>query len=63
MSREKDTVEIAYDHIEHETAAAKLYDFGDGKIWVPKSVIEDDDGEDGGTAHVHEWFAEKEGLI
>ena len=63
MADEKDTIEVAYDCVEFETAKAKLYDFGGSKKWVPKSVIEEDDGDDGGTALIHEWWAEKNGLI
>ena len=58
-----ETVEIAYDCIEHETDKAKLYDVGDAKQWIPRSVIEEDDGEDGGVVVVKEWWAEKEGLF
>lgn len=59
----RSTVELAYDRIVHQTALAILYDFGDQEAWVPKSVVEDDDGEDGGVVEIQEWFAEKEGLL
>lgn len=57
------TVELAYDEIVRETDLAKCFDLGDQEAWIPKSVIEDDDGEGGGIVEVQEWFAEKEGLI
>lgn len=59
----KRTEEIAYDRIVHETPMAKLYDFGTEQKWVPKSLIESDDGEDGGTAEIQEWWLEQEGLL
>lgn len=52
----------------HETAAALLVQFPNGReCWVPKSVITDDsevyEKKDGsGTLIVKRWFAEKEGL-
>jgi len=48
----------------HETDEAVLFDDGDKKFWIPKSVMEDwpDVGETG-TAMVALWFAEKEGLV
>jgi hypothetical protein len=56
-------IELAYDRIVHETSNAKLYDFGDQQAWIPKSCIEWDEGEDGGTVEFPEKMAQDKGLI
>ena len=47
-----------------DTDMAIRFDDGDRTFWVPQSCLEDwpDKGQTG-TALVHLWFAEKEGLI
>lgn len=50
-----------------ETDLALLVELDGEEVWIPKSVI-DDDSEvyrvgDEGTLVVHEWWAEKEGLV
>jgi len=61
---EKDYIEIDV-LTKYETDAAVLFDTGDGeKIWIPKSVMEEDypDIGESGTIMVEEWFAIQEGL-
>lgn len=53
--------------VEHETDKAILVRIpGDGKKWIPKSVLHEDNelevAGDEGTLVIQEWFAEKEGL-
>jgi len=58
-----DYIELDATHI-HETDRAVLLDFGDGGIWVPKSVMNEwpDEGQTEEIV-IAEWFALKEGLI
>lgn len=51
--------EVEYDKLIRETDAAQLYSIGGDEVWIPKSVILDDDGT---VLTVQRWFAEKEGL-
>jgi len=51
-----------------ETDLARLYSFSDDPFdpearWVPKSLIEDEEGDGHGWIDVPEWWAEQEGLI
>ena len=53
-------VTIDHDGLVYETDDAKLFEIDDEKVWIPKSLISDEDDE---SVDVPEWFAEKEGLI
>lgn len=60
---------VWFDDVEalKETDKALLVEIEGEEIWIPKSVIDDDsevyaEGHEGRLA-VHEWWAEKEGLI
>ena len=46
--------------IRHETKAAWLIFDGAKEVWVPKSMIEDNDD---GTFTMPEWLAKEKGLI
>lgn len=62
---ELEPVEIACLSKLRETDKAALYRLADGAdVWIPKSVIEDEDEMDDGAIvlSVAGWFAEKEGL-
>jgi hypothetical protein len=52
--------------VEATTDRAVLFDFGDGgEVWVPRSVLEDDDFEEGDLdveVSVALWFARDKGL-
>jgi hypothetical protein len=58
---EDDGVKVEHDGLVHETDAAQLYEIDGDKVWIPKSVILDEN--DGGDfILVKSWWAEKEGL-
>jgi len=48
-----ETLELVYDKIIKETEEAKLIKFGDKKVWVPKSIIEEENEH---TIEIEEWF-------
>lgn len=54
-----ETVEIDYDKIDFETDNALLYVIEGNNVWIPKSVLSDDDGS---SITLPLWFADKEGL-
>lgn len=53
------------------TGSALLCDFAEGQKWVPKSLIDEDEGDinkssttgDTGVISIPEWFATKEGIV
>ena len=55
------TESVEYDEHLHDTDDARLFLIDGQQVWIPKSVIEDDD--DMGTLEVATWFCEKEELI
>ena len=64
------TASFQVDGVEAETARAILVQIGGEKIWVPKSLIDDDSeiysgksGEGGGWLIVSWWWAKERGLI
>ena len=59
MSGQTESVE--YDEHLHDTDDARLFLIDGEKVWIPKSVIEDDD--DMGTLELASWFCEKEDLV
>lgn len=56
-----ETEQIEYEEQLHETDDAVLFLIDGDKVWIPKSVIEDDD--EMGTIEVATWFCEKEELV
>lgn len=59
--------EVAVEFV-HQTDSAVLVKDGDSKVWIPKSLIEeevDEALEEGNMVElsVKEWFAEKQGMI
>lgn len=64
---EQSTVELAVEFTGIESELAYQVIDGDGKKkWIPFSVTEERHGQlkgGAGTITVHEWFAEKEGMI
>lgn len=65
MSREKEYAEVEVTVIV-ETPAAVLIDCEGAKVWVPKSLLAEDNEVqakgDTGTLRVEEWFAVQAGL-
>jgi len=57
----KEYVELIHDEIilDDPKKQAVFFDFGDNKIWIPRSLITDYSDE---TVTVELWFAEQEGL-
>ena len=66
--------ELGYGKVIAATEQALCFDLeeiGEDEVWIPRSVIEDDDSEvksdaeEGaeGEVFVKTWFAEKEGLV
>jgi hypothetical protein len=58
---EEDLIEIKADGIVKETEAAVLLDFGDKRVWLPKSQIDMRDWSS--IMGIPQWLAEKKGLI
>jgi hypothetical protein len=59
--RNEDLIEIEFDRIVKETDQAALIDFGDKKIWLPKSQI--DLRSWSKIVGIPEWLAEAKGLV
>ncbi len=55
-----DTEQVHYKKQVAETDKAILFLIEDDEVWIPKSVIEDDDCM--GTIEVATWFCDREGL-
>lgn len=53
---------LVYDRIIRETDLAVLFDFGDEELWVPESVIESCDGDEGNEVEIKDWFVLDKGL-
>ena len=60
--REEEPAVIAYDYEEGDTDKARLFIIDGRDVWIPKSVIDEEDEEEN-TVSVKEWWALKEGLI
>ncbi len=56
-------VEIEVDAVMRETAKAILFAIDDERVWIPKSVIDEEQSDFDSSIFVAEWFAEKAGLI
>lgn len=54
MERNDEPILITYDEIVHETGKARLYQFGAARVWLPLSLITDDNGS---TVEIPEWLA------
>lgn len=53
-------VKVNHEGVAHETDKAKLFKIGEEKIWVPKSQISEEEGdEDGGAFWIPKWLAEE----
>lgn len=57
----RDTVELKYDEMLHETELAYLLRFDTEEEWIPKSQVESID-EDNCTVELPEWLVLKKGL-
>lgn len=57
-------VALSYDRIIQQRISAIYVDFGDRRVWFPRTCVYDwfEDGE-GKTIIVRQWLAEKEKLI
>ena len=60
-----DVVTLTFDSKRHETELAVLYLDDDGTVWVPKSLIRDENKRSDGAIDVDvpEWWAIQEDLI
>ena len=54
-----DCVYMDHEGLEHESPKAKLFIIHGEKVWIPKSVIDDDNEE---LVGVKKWWAEKNNL-
>lgn len=61
MSDQRD-VELTYINVLYETAAAILFEFPEGEVWVPKSQIVDHD-EESREVVIPEWLAIEKELV
>ncbi len=59
MIKNHNIIDVAAE-LRHETDAAFLLDDGDQKVWVPKSLVENNDD---GTFQMPEWLAFEKNLI
>lgn len=59
---EQPITEIPYDELVHDGIGkgAKCYEIDGERYWIPKKLIDDDDGE---VVTVPTWFAFQEGMI
>jgi len=56
-------VKVDHEGVAYETDKAKLFRIGQEKVWVPKSQISEEEGdEDGGAFWVPKWLAEENGF-
>lgn len=54
-----DCIYIDHEGIEHQSNKATLFKIHGEKVWIPKSVI-DDEGDE--IVAVKKWWAQKEGI-